>query len=269
MKSIFKTAACLVAIAIAALSMQSCNSTKPIDKKELSGYWVLQSLNGEKATDVFKGPIPNLQFDTINNTIHGNAGCNIYNGIYTLNGLNEFSAPNAISTNMACMDDNKEADFLKAIGDTSILSVTNDILTFKVGEQVILEFVKGEEPKQLVGAQPVNSETLSGEWILTKLSGIPVSDIFKEKTPTITFNADGTVNGNAGCNNYRGTYKQEENNLIFGPLMSTKMMCPSIDGENQFTKILSAPVFATINGTELFLSQDGNEAMVLTKAVKE
>ena len=270
MKSILKVSALLLALVVVSFGMQSCGGgVKKVTNSELGGYWVLKTLNGENAADAFKGAIPFLQIDTLNGAIHGNAGCNIYNGAYTLNELNEFSAPNAMTTMMACMEENKEPDFLKAMSQPATLSVVDGVLTFKNGETVVMEFVQGEEPKAVTGEQAVNAETLAGEWVLTKLSGVPAGDVFKDGMPTIIFNADGTVNGNAGCNTYRSSYELKEASLVFGPLMSTKMACPSLEGENSFSKILSAPVFATINGVELFFTQDGKEVMVLTKKISE
>lgn len=265
MKSILKSATLLFSIAIMGLAVQSCTSVKQIDKTSLTGYWALESLDGQKASEVFKGSIPSVSFDIENNTIFGNAGCNSYNGAFTLTESNEFSAPNLAATMMMCLDENKEPEFLKALGEKSVISVSNNNLIFKSGDKIILQFVKGETPKTTGEIQTVNAENLSGEWALTKMSGKTASEIFTDKVPTIKFDTDGTVNGNAGCNNYRSSFKLEENTLTFGPIMSTKMACPSLSGETEFTKILSSPVTVTINDNELVLFQNGEEVMALAK----
>ncbi len=43
----------------------------------------------------------------------------------------------------------------------------------------------------------------------------------------ITLNFDGAnVNGSAGCNNYMGTFSADGREMTFGPLASTRMLCP-------------------------------------------
>ena len=49
---------------------------------------------------------------------------------------------------------------------------------------------------------------------------------------TMTINADNTVNGNTACNNYRGSVERDGNNISFGMLATTRMMCePAVSGQ--------------------------------------
>lgn len=42
---------------------------------------------------------------------------------------------------------------------------------------------------------------------------------------TVTFHADGTVSGNAGCNNLSGSYKVRKSSITIGPLATTLKLC--------------------------------------------
>ena len=55
---------------------------------------------------------------------------------------------------------------------------------------------------------------------------------------TATFNADGTVNGSGGCNNYTGGYTLAGEQITVGPLASTMMFCET--GSQEETAYLAA-----------------------------
>lgn len=78
-----------------------------------------------------------------------------------------------------------------------------------------------------------------------------------ERTPTLTFSADGqTVSGNSGCNSYSGKASWEGNQLTFGNLISTRKMC--MDGMEMERAVLSA-----LQGTVVCELTDSN--LVLKK----
>ena len=80
------------------------------------------------------------------------------------------------------------------------------------------------------------------------------------------FTADGKVMGNAGCNNYRSTYTLNDDTVTFGPVMSTKMACPGMQGEQLFTSLLTNPLHAKLDGDRLIFSQKGRVVLELKKA---
>ncbi|MBK5721725.1 META domain-containing protein [Dysgonomonas sp. Marseille-P4677] len=268
MRRIFASGILLVAVVTLIFGLQSCNSVKPINKSDLAGYWTLKTLKGEDSKSAFAGTIPNLQFNFDNNTLSGNSGCNNFSGGFTLTEQNSFTAPNLISTMMACIDANKEPEFLTAISTPDlIVSIDKEnTLTFTKDKVVLLQFVKGEAPKKTAGVTVVNAETLAGVWNLTLIDGGDVAKLFTNGTPTIEFSTDGKVFGNGGCNTYRSSYTQEENTITFGPLMSTKMACPSLEGENLFTSLLSGPLQAGLNGDKLTFLKDGKIVLEFAKA---
>ena len=272
MKSIFKSAALLLAAISISFGAQSCSSVKPIDKANLTGYWTLKSLNGEDAKVAFEGPIPSLEFDFEKSIVAGSAGCNRYTSPFTLTELNVFNAKTPAATLMMCIHKNKEGDFLKAIASPDlVLSIDKDgNLVFSQDNNAIMLFEKGEVPAETSNANGiVSAETLTGKWTLTSIAEGDIVKLFGDKVPTMEISADGKVFGNAGCNTYRTSYTQEENTITFAPLMSTKMACPNLEGESKFSKILSTPVQAGLNGDKLTFFQAGNIVLEFTKGTAE
>ncbi len=270
MKQLIKSAVLIAATIILLSAMHSCNSTKPLDKTKLEGFWSLKTLQGEDAKEAFKGVNPYLQFDLANSTVSGNGGCNTFSGEFTLNETNGFSAPNIVSTMMACFQENKEPQFLTALSTPNLtISMEKEgELVFKNGEEIILQFVKGEAPSKNENIA-VSTDNLAGKWNLTMIAGDDINTLFPEKKPTIEFAEDNKIFGNAGCNTYRTTYELNDNTLTFKPVVSTMMACPQLDGEGKFTALLNTPVQATIDGDKLTFSKDGNAVLEFTKNTEE
>ena len=100
-----------------------------ITDSRLHDIWVLEKLNGEKATlDHFMKELPNLEINSSTNKFMGFAGCNRMNGtIFFERGLLRFA--NVITTRMACGPNNKENEFVKALQSTTNYKVENMRLT--------------------------------------------------------------------------------------------------------------------------------------------
>ena len=86
----------------------------------------------------------------------------------------------------------------------------------------------------------------------------------KAATSTMIINADGTVNGNTACNNYRGSVERDGNSISFGMLAATRMMCePAVSGqETVFLEALGEARSWSRAGSQLNLL-DENGATIL------
>jgi heat shock protein HslJ len=73
-------------------------------------------------------------------------------------------------------------------------------------------------------------------WTVTSIAGAPT---LPEARPTLTFAADGTVNGSSGCNQFSGAYRRDGASLSFGRIASTLMGCDG-DRGRQETALLAA-----------------------------
>lgn len=239
--------------------MQSCTpKEKPLEPAQLEGYWVLKTLDGQDAKTLFDGALPTIQFDTKEMRISGTGGCNRYNGAFDLKD-NVLNTSKVAVTQMACLGENKESEFLAKLQQANTVSIVNDVLTFtEEGTKVVLEFEKGEAPVELTVF-----DKLGGTWVLTELEGKAVADIFKgenAKIPTLTFDFDkGIVSGTAGCNNYNAPFKYEGGLIIVSPAGSTKMACPNLQGETQYLSNLIDTMGVSIpDANSLQLRKKGN-----------
>ena len=78
-------------------------------------------------------------------------------------------------------------------------------------------------------------------WTLVELMGKPVTDTPERKEMYLVLHKDqNRVEGNGGCNAFSGTYVLKNNEISFGPVVSTKVFCPALQYENEFFKALSA-----------------------------
>jgi heat shock protein HslJ/uncharacterized membrane protein len=113
-----------------------------ITDPRLHDIWVLEKLNGKKASIVnFNKELPNLEINSSTNQFMGYAGCNRMNGtIFFEKGLLRFS--NTITTRMACGENNKESEFIKALESTTSYKVENMRLTLSNPSGVELVFKK-------------------------------------------------------------------------------------------------------------------------------
>ena len=88
-------------------------------------------------------------------------------------------------------------------------------------------------------------------------SGDAITSVVGDATLTADFADDGTLSGNAGCNNYNGPYEIDGDSISIGPLAGTKMACTSEELTTQETDYLAALELATsfsVTGDRLDLS---------------
>jgi len=111
-------------------------------------------------------------------------------------------------------------------------------------------------------AQPMPAAPALGgtSWTLASIEALgastgtlPGADI------TLDFSADGQANGAAGCNTYNGTYTLTGDTLTFGPLITTRMMCPEpiMKQEQAYLAMLSNPSTVKLETNSLTLTFDG------------
>lgn len=106
------------------------------------------------------------------------------------------------------------------------------------------------------------------KWILTEVSGAPVSTPAGENQPHIMFDpAQKRATGFAGCNNFFGSYEIAGASLKFGPLGSTRMSCPDLQFslETEFLEALDKTGGWQIKDNMLLILNDSNVLARLTK----
>jgi len=93
------------------------------------------------------------------------------------------------------------------------------------------------------------SDLLSGKtFVVTELGGVELSNF----RPVVTFNADGTINGQS-VNNFHGTYTVDGGSVTVGPLATTRMMgVPEAqDVENALLSTLALPLNVSIRPNDV------------------
>lgn len=87
-------------------------------------------------------------------------------------------------------------------------------------------------------------------WTVSSIGGVAT---VAGSQPTITFGADGNLNGTTGCNNYFGPYKLDGGSIEIGDLGSTLMLCEGPVGAQEVTFMAALP-----KSTAWSIGSDGN-----------
>lgn len=256
----------------AGITFQSCNKNKPLTQTELEGYWVLKTMNGQDAKNLFAGALPTLQFNFEDHTISGTGGCNRYHGAYSYeNGI--FSAPNLAMTRMLCIENNAESEFaLELSNAANVLKMENGLLVVTRDGKSILEFEQGEIASE--NKTGINPEHLAGMWVLKSIENESAAEKFKGEgvsIPSIVFDIkENRVSGKSGCNTYNAGFTLNDYELIISPLMSTRMACPDMQGEARFTQMIADTSEVTIiNNNVLLLAKNGIVLLEFEKSLDD
>ncbi|MGO3146245.1 MAG: META domain-containing protein [Leucobacter sp.] len=86
------------------------------------------------------------------------------------------------------------------------------------------------------------------------IAGSTWGDPDVKETPSITFDADGSLGGTDGCNVVGGNWTEDEGTITLDQLISTLMFCDGVD--DWFTDSVSAEV---TGDTMVFSDKDGEE----------
>jgi putative lipoprotein len=113
---------------------------------------------------------------------------------------------------------------------------------------------------------------VTGEpWRLVQMDGRPFA--YAEDAPadifTLTFGEEGRMTGKGSCNRLSGTFTNDNSNgtLSLGGLVATRMMCPDQANEDRFLKLLGSIDAYTIDGNMLMLFTNGEQVLMLERAV--
>ncbi len=178
-------------------------------------------------------------------SLSGSAGCNRFMGSYTLDGATISVAPLA-TTRMACDPETmaRESAFLDLLQAAATWSADGRSVTIVSAAGGTLVFGELAAEIGLVGTT----------WQLAALGMLPLPT----DTPLVaTFDADGTLRGNAGCNEFFGPYIEDgASGIAIGPLAATRKMCDALtmQREDAFLTALEAATAWRIEEGALLLS---------------
>ena len=110
----------------------------------------------------------------------------------------------------------------KVGADSFALSVASKICTDTMSGMPFPKSVTVALGANFSGCGGEPSTLLQGQWNITEIDGKPV---IAGSSPTIGFEADGKINGNASCNRFFGGYTLTGEGLTAGDLGPSMMMC--------------------------------------------
>ena len=212
--------------------------------------WTVTKIKG---ADTVADSQPTIAFE--DGKVSGTPGCNRFFGSCTQDGAKlEFGMMG--TTEMACLDEGvgeQETAFLAALGEVTGVRAADPA--------VELTGADGAAILTLMKKEPMPDKALEGtEWTLTGIvENEAVSSIVGDKAVTLTI-ADGKLHASA-CNQINGDVTVDGQTLKVGPLMSTRMACPSEEETIQEGKLISYLEAATafeIKGATLTITSGDN-----------
>ena len=194
--------------------------------------------------------------------VSGNAGCNDYTGGYNSAGDKLQVGPLATTFKLCHKPDSvmdQEAKYLIALQNSATYEIAGNRLTIRDASGAMQVVATASAPTGLAGtAWKVTGYNNGKQAVVSVIIGTEL---------TLNFSAEGQVSGNAGCNNYNGSYQSTGDSLKVGPLASTRKFCTTPDGvmdqETQYLTALQNAVTYKIEGNNLTI-RDASGAMQVT-----
>ena len=110
---------------------------------------------------------------------------------------------------------------------------------------------------------------LQDSWVLTGMEGDSLAANGSARTiPRLDISlTQGRVTGTTGCNQLSGPVGADTHQILFGPLVTTKMACMNPNGavETNFLRLLSQPVTYRIDSGTLILFRQGKPVLTFRK----
>ena len=106
----------------------------------------------------------------------------------------------------------------------------------------------------LPSASAASARIVGPTWVVSTIGG---SDTIAGSQPTMTFGADGQLNGTGGCNSYGGPYMLDGAAIDVGDLASTMMLCA-----DQSIGAQETAFFAALGGAQTWQVDDSGNLLL-------
>lgn len=257
-----------IAVFVFFLIMSSCKTQKPAAEQpmtppvitggseELYMYqWNLAELNG-KTVDASAGARLLFAPGRVSG-VTGSTGCNTLKGTMELKADHGIKFSPSAVTHMACMGNNVEQEFLKALEQTKVWSISNQQLQL-IDSTKVIATLKGVKPSAAASLP----EDFKGTWELEYITGprITFEGLYPDRKPMIIYEGGTEYKGNTSCNGMGGKLQVTETGIIFDHPITTMMACPG-NGEQTFLKALKDVDGYEIRNGKLFLRSKGIDVM--------
>ncbi len=143
--------------------------------------------------------------------------------------------------------------------DVTYSACTDDMSGKRFADTVTV--MAGDKQVKGCGGRALPPESLNDTtWTIIMIGQIPVLEDIRTE---VRF-ADGKISGTAGCNRFNGDYSIASNVLSFGPVASTRMMCPEkqMAQEATFLALLADKLTKrySVEGNLILADDKGNRA---------
>jgi len=242
----------LAACVSSSSSIEVPTATSIITLKETG--WLLESLRGQP---VLPGTQLTINFE--NDKFHGRDGCNLFNGMYTVDRDRVDIEKDIATSMMSCEEPIMQQ--ASAYLDALILAKT-----FEVSGQGLI--LRDSQEKILAEFIPQSRELGGTSWVVTGYNNgkQAVVSVITGSSLTANFGADGMLTGSTGCNNYTASYQVIGDTLRVGPSATTRKMCAEpagvMDQEALFLKALEMVSTYSIDGDKLEMRTSDNALAV-------
>ena len=233
-------------------SVSSSSAPIVLDKKSLDGEWTIINAYGTKVNFY---TMPYLTFDSENNRIYGNNGCNYINGGFSVEENGSLKFGNMITTLAEC-NNKTEAQISKAIGNTTSFTITKE-----KGIQMLVLRDKKHNP--IMTLRNHNLSLLNGTWTVTEIDGNAIDD---ENIRLVIDIPEGKLHGNSGCNLINGSISldpKKKNAIQFSQIISTRKACPNMATETALLVALEEAEHFKAESSETIELLDNNRKCVL------
>jgi len=198
--------------------------------------WQLQSLQG---AEVAAGTEITAVFGA-DGTLSGSSGCNNYSTSYTVDGSTLTINAAIAATMMACDEPvmQQETGYLAVLPTATSWVIDGNSLTLSDASGAAVAVYTAVTSPSLAGTTwQLNSFNNGLGGVTSLIAGTQI---------TAMFGADGTLSGNAGCNNYNTSYTLDGSNITIDPaIATTRMACASDVAEQETAYLAALPNAAT------------------------
>ncbi|WP_369716704.1 META domain-containing protein [Leptotrichia alba] len=208
----------------------------------------------------------NVTINFSKNKINGSGGINGYSGNYKIN-RNSILSATVTSTLMAGSLDlmNLEQDFFDTLQSNPIIKYSKDTLTLTNKAGDIWTFKNpnsvNQEDNDSLSLSNLKTKLLNTSWKLVDASDKNMKKILETNEIRVTLNfSEDRIHGDSGINSYFSNYIITSDNIVVGPIGSTKMAGPDnfMKLERQYLNILQNSKKIKLDNNRLtFMTDDG------------
>lgn len=234
-------------------------NTSYISPAWLQGEWVIASV-GKIEIDREEN-YPYINFDPRDNSFYASNGCNVLNGIYTIESSSQLMFHNVLSTMKYCADTPFDIEISSILADDVKVKYKHEI---KDGVPYLyFSNLKGD---RIMTLHQMGLDFLNGAWKVSEIQG----ENFKTDDLTIFFDVEERrVHGSTGCNSFNGDMfvdPQNNHSISLTNVAVTMRLCPDMDRQNKMLVVLemTVGVKATSHGVSL-LNSSGKTIMKLVR----